>query len=248
VSDIRWVRADNPSSMTLDGTRTYVIGRAQVAVIDPGPLLPQHMDAVADAVGSGVCVSVLLTHRHPDHAENAEAMARRLHTQVAQPQDGVEIMTDGGLLHAVATPGHTSDHVAFWHEASRSMFCGDLMMGGMDTALVAPPEGDLQEYLDSLEKVRALRPAVIYPAHGEPIHDSDAAIDRYVQHRLQRVEQVITALRAGPQSADELVSRIYGAELEDSLRAYAASAVEAYLLFLEHGGRVNLRAGQWSLA
>lgn len=248
MNDIRCVRADNPSSMTLDGTRTYIVGRAQVAVIDPGPLLPQHMDAVADAVGSGVCVSVLLTHRHPDHAENAEEMARRLNTRVAQPQDGAEIVTDHGVLRAVATPGHTSDHVAFWHQATRSVFCGDLMMGGMDTALVAPPEGDLQEYLDSLEKVRTLRPAVIYPAHGEPIADSDAAIDRYVHHRLERVQQVITALHAGAQSADQLVDRIYGAALENSLRAYAASAVEAYLLYLEHGGRVTLRAGQWSLA
>jgi glyoxylase-like metal-dependent hydrolase (beta-lactamase superfamily II) len=234
--------------MTLDGTRTYLVGREQVAIIDPGPALPAHMDAVADAVGSGVCVGVLLTHHHPDHAENASSLARRLRTHAEQPHEGAQIATDAGVLQAVATPGHTSDHMAYWHEASRSVFCGDLMMDGMDTALVALPEGDLQQYLDSLEKVRALQPAVIYPAHGAPFGDADAAIDRYVQHRLQRVQQVISALQAGPQSADALVERIYGAGLDSSLRAYAQSALEAYLHFLENGGRVHMSNGQWGLA
>jgi glyoxylase-like metal-dependent hydrolase (beta-lactamase superfamily II) len=234
--------------MTLDGTRTYIVGNARVAVIDPGPLLPKHLDAVADVIGSGVPVSVLLTHTHPDHADGATALAQKLGTSVQQVEDGVEISTDAGPLRALATPGHTNDHVSYWHGSSRSVFCGDLMMGGLDTALVAPPEGDLQQYLDSLELIRSLSPSVIYPAHGEPMTDADATVQRYVEHRMQRVQQVVQALQSGPQTAQQLVDRIYGAELDETLRAYAATALEAYLLFLEHGERVTLSGGRWSLA
>jgi glyoxylase-like metal-dependent hydrolase (beta-lactamase superfamily II) len=248
LNDIRWVRANNPSSMTLDGTRTYIIGRKQVAIIDPGPLLPEHIDAVANEIGNGVCIGVLLTHRHPDHSEGAHSMAVRMQTEIVELGHADELNTDSGVLRAIATPGHTPDHFSFWHEESRSAFCGDLMMGGLDTALVAPPEGDLQQYLDSLERLRVLEPLVIYPAHGEPIRDTESVIARYVQHRLQRVQQVIEALRTGAQRADELVDRIYGASLDSTLRAYAASAVEAYLLYLEHGGRVTISEGRWSLA
>jgi glyoxylase-like metal-dependent hydrolase (beta-lactamase superfamily II) len=233
--------------MTLDGTRTYIVGNARVAVIDPGPLLPKHLDAVADAVGSGVLASVLLTHTHPDHADGATALAQKLGTSVQHIEDGVEIPTDAGPLVALATPGHTSDHVSYWHGSSRSLFCGDLMMGGLDTALVAPPEGDLQQYLDSLELIRSLSPAVIYPAHGDPMKDADATVQRYVEHRMQRVQQVVQALQSGPQTAQQLVDRIYGTELDETLRAYAATALEAYLLFLEHGERVTLSGGRWSL-
>jgi glyoxylase-like metal-dependent hydrolase (beta-lactamase superfamily II) len=248
VSGIRWVRADNPSPMTLDGTRTYIIGHQEVAIIDPGPVLQEHIDAVADAVGGGVAVSVVLTHLHPDHAEGAMEMAERFGTSVRKVGDGDTIKTDAGSLNAIATPGHTADHLSFWHERTRSVFCGDIMMGGLDTALVAPPEGDLQQYLDSLELIRSLQPEVIYPAHGEPIRDADAAVDRYVKHRLDRVHQVLTALRHGSQSSTELVDRIYGSELEPTLRAYAATAIEAYLEYLEHGQRVVFVAGRWKLA
>lgn len=234
--------------MTMDGTRTYLVGNKQVAVIDPGPLLEEHIDAVANEIGGGVCVGVLLTHNHPDHAEGAGELARRLQCHVLGMNDEDDLDTDAGVLRALATPGHTQDHLSFWHEESRAVICGDLMMGGLDTALVAPPEGDLQQYLESLERLRMLQPEIIYPAHGEPIRDPEEAIERYVHHRMQRVNQVIDVLRAGPQRADDLVEHIYGAGLDASLRGYAAAAVEAYLLYLENSGRVTLSGGQWSVA
>lgn len=247
MSAIRCIRADNASPMTLDGTRTYIIGHRQVAVIDPGPNLPAHIDAVAQAVGDGAAVTLLVTHAHPDHSAGAQALAARLGAVPRRVIDGTEIETDEGALRAIATPGHTPDHFVFHLPARAAVFCGDMMMGGMDTALVALPEGDLQAYLTSLEKIRALQCTTIYPAHGQPFTDPDAAIDRYVRHRLERVQQVTGALRAGPARAEELVDRIYGPALDPRLQAYAADAVLAYLAYLQNGGMVQHTQNVWSL-
>jgi glyoxylase-like metal-dependent hydrolase (beta-lactamase superfamily II) len=247
VKQIRWIRAHNPSPMTLDGTRTYMVGTARVAIIDPGPLLPAHLQAVAEATGVAAKSVILITHAHPDHNEGARALAARLRAEIVYARNGTTIDTDAGELLALATPGHTPDHMAYFLEGERAVFCGDLMTGGMDTALVAPPEGDLADYLHSLERIRALNPAVIYPAHGPPFEDAQQTIDRYVQHRMERIEQVVVALGKGPRSAAALVDRVYGAQLGSELRRYAESAVEAYLAYLAAGGRVVLSNGKWSL-
>lgn len=134
MNAIRHVLAPNASPMTLDGTRTFLVGTSKVAVIDAGPALDSHFDAVAAALGEGVAVGVLNTHQHPDHAEGAQQLAERLDTEVRNVQDGDEIMTDAGALRALHTPGHTPDHCAFFLAAERAVFCGDLMMGGLDTA------------------------------------------------------------------------------------------------------------------
>lgn len=247
MNAIRHILANNPSAMTLAGTRTYLVGERQVAVIDAGPANEEHVDAVIEAIGDGVVVCVLNTHQHPDHAAAAQTLADRLKVDVRRVADGDVIATDAGPLHAVHTPGHTPDHFAFYLDAERALFCGDLMMGGLDTALVAPPEGNLQDYLTSLEKIRALGCRIIYPAHGEPFTDVDAAITRYVEHRMARVEQAMAALQPGPASTEELVERIYGRELEPALRPYAADAVLAYLIYLRNGGVVDFRENRWSL-
>ena len=233
--------------MTLDGTRTYIVGRVHPAVIDPGPNLPTHIDAVAAAVGNRVIASVLITHAHPDHDEGAAAVAGRLNAQIVRPSDGQTIETDAGDLTALATPGHTPDHLCFMHDAERAIFCGDLMMGGLDTALVAAPEGNLHDYLASLQRLRELEPRIIYPAHGPAIEDPLEAIDRYLHHREQRIAQAENALKAGPRSTNDLMEIIYGDTLDDRLRYYAASAVEAYLEYLAVQGRVQSVDEEWSL-
>lgn len=231
---MKTIVAANASPMTLDGTRTYVIGTERVAIIDPGPLLDEHLDAVAGTVGSGVPASVLVTHSHPDHADGAASLAERLGTSVRFAHDGDVIPTDAGDLLALATPGHTPDHISFWWEAERAVFCGDLMMGGRDTALVAKPEGDLADYLGSLRILRDLRPLTILPAHGPPITDPDAAIDLYIHHREERLAQVRRALEGGD-SLDSVVEAVYGAELDPRLRPYAETAVAAYVDYIrEH--------------
>ena len=238
MNPVRSIIANNASAMTLDGTRTYIVGERRVAVIDPGPMLEEHLRAVADAVGSGASVSVLVTHLHPDHADGAPRLAEMLGSNIRDVRDGDLIETDAGQLRAIATPGHTPDHMSFHLAGEAAVFCGDLMMGGLDTALVAVPEGNLGDYLHSLDKLRALQPRIIYPAHGDPFHDPNEAIARYVHHREERVRQVAEALSAGARSNDELIDRIYGEEIDPRLRAYAGSAIEAYVDYL-HESKIN---------
>jgi glyoxylase-like metal-dependent hydrolase (beta-lactamase superfamily II) len=239
---LRALLAPNPSPMTLDGTRTYLVGERRVAVIDPGPDLPEHRERILQAAGEATVVAVLLTHMHPDHAAGAGPLARRTGAPIrafspGTLADGERIATDAGDLVAIATPGHTPDHAAFHWPAAAAVFCGDLMMGGLDTALVASPSGDLGAYLASLARIRGLEPRVIHPAHGPAFDDPVAAIDTYVAHRARRESQVLAALAAGARAADDVVDRVYGRGLDPALRGAAKAAIAAYLEHLRAAGR-----------
>jgi glyoxylase-like metal-dependent hydrolase (beta-lactamase superfamily II) len=243
----RAIRAPNASPMTLDGTTTYVVGRRHAVVIDPGSAARDHLDAIAAAVGEAASVRVLLTHDHPDHSTGAGELAARLGAPVLSLAggtlaDGERVPADEGEVVCIATPGHTPDHAAFHWPAAAAIFCGDLMMGGLETAVVAAPEGDVGAYLDSLERLRQLRPNIIYPAHGPPFTDPDAAIDRYRRHRADRERQVLGALAAGARDAAEIVDHVYGPELPPELRRFALGAVEAYLEHLRTTGRLPAEA------
>jgi hydroxyacylglutathione hydrolase len=244
---IRTVLAPNASPLTLDGTRSYLVGRERVAVIDPGPRSRPHHDAVANLVDDGVVVAILLTHRHPDHAAGATALARRVGAEVLAGEalaDGARIATDAGELIALATPGHTPDHFAFHLPAAAAVFVGDLMLGGMETALVAAPEGDLGAYLASLERVRGLGARVLYPAHGPPFPDPPAAVEAYLRHRRERERQVLEALRGGATSVRSVVAAVYGPALAPALGYAARGAVKAYLAHLAGTGRVRREGGR----
>jgi glyoxylase-like metal-dependent hydrolase (beta-lactamase superfamily II) len=257
---IRTFLAPNPSPMTLDGTRTFVVGRERAAVIDPGPAHPLHLDALAAALHPHRPSAILLTHAHPDHADAAPELARRTGAPVMMARgapgprlfEGAvrwigerdRVQTDAGVLRVVQTPGHAPEHLAFLLEANggegdRALFAGDLFMGGADTTLVAPPEGDLTEYLRSLDRVEALHPSVIHPAHGPAIDDPPAALRRYRAHRAERIAQVQRALQAGPAHPRELVDRVYGPELHAALRAAAEGSLRAILAHLRGTGRVR---------
>jgi glyoxylase-like metal-dependent hydrolase (beta-lactamase superfamily II) len=226
---LKTIVAANPSPMTLDGTRTYIIGTQRVVIIDPGPLQDSHLDAIAKAVGPVAPATIICTHAHPDHAEGAEALAQRLRGRLYAAVDNEVLPTDAGALRVLSTPGHTPDHVSLWWDAERAVFCGDLMMGGLDTALVASPEGNLALYLASLRKLADLRPRVIYAAHGPPFDDPPTAIARYIAHREARIAQVTSALGADHLSDDDLIDRIYGDALNPELRPYARAAIQAYI-------------------
>ena len=254
------IRAPNPSPMTLDGTRSYLIGRSRPVVIDPGPADPAHLAALQAALGGNVPVAILLTHAHPDHSAAAPPLARATGapvlmsggaiTRAIDPAavarwigEGEEIETDAGTLRAIATPGHTPEHLAFFWSggtapAGGALFVGDLLMGEGDTTLIAPPEGDLSQYLESIERVRELHPAILFPTHGDPLHDSARAVERYLVHRQERLRQVHAALAAEMSAtAPELVGRIYGSELPPELAGAATASVQAMLVHLEKTGR-----------
>lgn len=234
---LRTLLAPNPSAMTRDGTRTYVVGRRRIAIIDPGPDDSAHLESIAAAAGDADAV-ILLTHHHPDHAAGAERLAGMLNAPIRSHAvgtlaDGDEVPTDAGALRALLTPGHTPDHVSLHWPDEAAIFVGDLMMGGMDTALVATAEGgDLRQYLDSLERLRTLRAKVLYPAHGPEFTDPDAALERYRTHRLERLAQVRAALAAGVRDRDDLVDAVYGDAVPPELRAWTRSTLEAYIRYL----------------
>ncbi len=254
----------NPSPMTLDGTRTFIVGRERVAVIDPGPDLPGHLDAILHALDGRTPDVILLTHGSPDHSGNAGLLMARTgaplrmapgtlvplqETVTEWLRDGEQIATDTGVLQVVATPGHAPEHVCFlWTggppEHERALVAGDMFMGGIDTTLVAPPDGDLTQYLASLDRLEALRPSVLHPAHGPPIADGEEAIRRYRAHRASRIDQVVRALRQGPAAPGELIDRIYGDTLHPALRGAAEGSLRAILAHLTDTGRAGPAAGE----
>jgi glyoxylase-like metal-dependent hydrolase (beta-lactamase superfamily II) len=270
---VRAVLAPNPSPMTLDGTRTYLVGRQRPVVIDPGPALDGHVAAVEAALGGARPRAILLTHSHADHAGAAPALAERTGAPVWMARgalrngfapglvvsrwiaDGDVVECDAGTLSAIATPGHAPEHLSFvLRQGVRSswdvLFVGDHLMGQGDTTLVAPPEGDLADYLDSLERLGAAEAEIMYPAHGPPIPDPAAAVRRYAAHREARIARVRDALReGGPARPAALVRRVYGAGLDPALARAAEGSLGAVLGYLEKRGEVRRKLfGGWALA
>jgi glyoxylase-like metal-dependent hydrolase (beta-lactamase superfamily II) len=260
---IRRIVAPNPSPMTGAGTNTYLVGAAggaDVAVIDPGPDDGAHIDAIIRAVGDTQLRWILLTHTHGDHAPGALPLARRTGAPMLaiwsrNPAivldhaltDGETIAAERFSLQAIHTPGHASNHLCFWLAQEQSLFAGDLVMSG-STVVIAPPDGDMGAYLRSLERVKRLRAARLYPGHGDPISAPDAVIDEYVKHRLMRERQVLDGLASGPRRIADLVRLIYP-DLSQSLHPMAALSVYAHLLKLKAEGRVSGtdQHGEWSL-
>lgn len=254
--------APNASPMTMDGTITYVVGKRRIAIIDPGSADPAHQDALAAVAADAERTVIIVTHDHPDHSTGALPLAERTgavllgghvgrdgHAPAGRRRetaraagggllaDGMGIDTDEGRLVVIRTPGHAPDHIALhWPEAS-AVFCGDLMMGGLDTAVVAAPEGNIGAYLDSLERLRSLRPSIIYPSHGPAFTEPDAALDRYIRHREERLDQVRAAMAEGDRDTVSITDRIYGPGLDPGLRPFAEAAVAAYLSHLRTTGR-----------
>lgn len=247
--ELRSLLAPNPGPFTLQGTRTYLVGRDRVAVVDPGPSAESHVDALVDAVSGASTVRILLTHGHGDHAGAAAALAQRLdapilgagHPDARSLEGGESVETDAGDLVALHTPGHTADHLSFHWPKRRALFCGDLLLGEGETTWIGEYEGCVADYLRSLERLRSLDLAVIYPAHGPAIEEVSATLDAYERHRRERIEQVRAALQERPGAATtELVEEVYGNEIPDGLEEAAARSVEVivhHLRVSEEGGR-----------
>jgi hydroxyacylglutathione hydrolase len=232
------------------------VGREDAYVIDPGPELPgfQTLLAVWLRDHAHRVQGILLSHGHPDHAPGAAVLKRLLDVPVWAPTtvsaevaealdvdrrfgDGDRFPVDHDALQAVATPGHTPEHTAFWLVGARILFSADLILG-QGTTLVAPPEGDMVLYMQSLEAVRKLRSRLIAPGHGPLIYYPDAKIDEYVRHRREREQQILRALNQGPASVEEIVRRVY-VDVDPRLHGLAEGSVRAQLAKLLHEGKVR---------
>ncbi len=240
------VLAPNPGIRELEGTNTWIVGDGPSIVIDPGPDDAGHMREVAREAGH--LAAILLTHDHPDHAPGAVALAEATGAPVyaARPPDGGQLLRDGQrvvagdvALTAVATPGHSPDHVVFFEERHRALFTGDAVLGH-GTSVIDPPEGDLTAYLRSLQRMRELSPRVIYPGHGPVVFDGPGKLEEYLEHRAAREEQVLAALASGPRTREEIVPEIYG-DHPAELHQLAARSVLAHLIKLEAEGRTERR-------
>ena len=242
------VLAPNPGPMTLDGTNTWVLiepGSTAAVVIDPGPDDVAHLRAVLAVVaGQGATVvNVLLTHGHADHSAGAAGLAamtgapvRALDPAHRLGDEGLfggDVVTAGGLdLHVVATPGHSGDSLSFLLPSDAALFTGDTVLG-RGTTVVAHPDGRLDDYLDSLKRLRHKVPGAtqVLPGHGPVLADAQAAISGYLTHRQQRLEQVRAAVAAGATSPAAVVRVVY-ADVDQALWPAAELSVRAQLEFL----------------
>ena len=248
MTRITRILAPNPGPYTLEGTNTWVIGGGPSFVVDPGP---RDEDHIAEVVRSARdVVAILLTHHHPDHAPGAAAVGAATGAPIAAllPQEGEmalsagEVVRGGAVaLEVVATPGHSSDHAAFYERDSGALFTGDAVLG-RGTSVVDPPDGDMAEYVDSLRRMLELGPSVIYPGHGPAVWSGAGKLREYLEHRALRERQVLDGLRRGPRSPEALVPAIYE-EYPEALRGAAARSVLAHLLKLEREGVVTMRDG-----
>jgi len=269
-SGIARVLAHNPSAFTYYGTQSYLLGGREVAVVDPGPDLPEHLDALSDAIGDRKVVAIMCTHTHRDHSPAARTLAERtgapitgcapLSLETVGPradasfdgdyspdrvlQDGEAVQVDDKPVTAVATPGHTSNHLCFAY--GDALFTGDHVMG-WSTTVVVPPDGDMAAYMASLDKLRQRADRIYYPAHGEPVTNPQQYVRHLMGHRMQRERQILKLVGEKPRTIPDIVANAYPG-LDPRLTTAAGGSVLAHLVDLERRGLVAQRQDLWTAA
>ncbi|MBN49487.1 MAG: MBL fold metallo-hydrolase [Spongiibacteraceae bacterium] len=258
--------APNPGVMTGPGTNSYLFGRADIAVLDPGPNDPVHVQALLEAAQKigGKITRIIVTHTHPDHSPAAAALqaqtgAELIGSVIAQdgfqddsfrpdttPQHDALIAVEGGPLRAIYSPGHVGNHFCYLHEPTGLLFTGDHVMQG-STVVIIPPAGDMKDYIDSLRRMLAYPLKFIAPGHGGLIPEPAKELEYLVAHRLKREAKVVEKL-AGFDSAtlEELVVPVYD-DVDPSLHPVAQLSLWAHLIKLKKDGRVGESDGRWSL-
>ncbi len=249
--------------MTGAGNWTWLVEGRVPTLVDAGVGDPRHVDAIDAALRGGALAQVLVTHAHIDHASGAPVLAGRMpHARFLKmpwpDRDKLypvgwhsladDEVVDAGdtTLRAMHTPGHAPDHVCFWHEDSRSLFCGDLMQRGSTVWIPGGGDGDVGAYIASLERVLALEPARVFPAHGPVIDEPVRLLRNYIDHRREREEQVLDALRQGEATIDAVTARIYRG-LKEQLIPLARESVTAHLRKLEREGRARRESEAWHI-
>ncbi len=264
---IRRITARNPGPFTYLGTGVYVVGRGEVAVIDPGPDLPEHVSALIEALSGERVTAILTTHSHADHSPAARPLQAATGAPVygrsdpsvggegeeadaafrpdVELADGQDVSGPGWTLRAMATPGHVSNHLAFVLPQENALFSGDHVMG-WSTTIVSPPHGDMDDYLASLDRVRDGGFDVLWPTHGPPVRNPDRFLRAYKGHRLARERQVLTALAKGPAAIAEMTAALY-ANVDPRLHGAAARSLWAHLIRLVRAGTVQADGGEATL-
>lgn len=269
---VRRVLAANPGPFTYTGTQTYIVGHGTVAIIDPGPDEADHVAALLDAVAGAHVAAIMCTHTHRDHSPAARPVAAATGAPVigcpplvlddSGPRadaafdtgyapdrvlaDGEQVTGPGWTLTAVATPGHTSNHLCFALEESGALFTGDHVMG-WSTTVVSPPDGDMAAYMASLDRLMARDDRVYYPAHGDPVDNPQRFVRGLAGHRKQREGQIVRLLGEGAAAIPDMVQRMY-VGLDPRLHGAAGRSVLAHLIDLRARGLVREDPSGWVLA
>ncbi|MEA3066123.1 MAG: hypothetical protein QOJ27_2584 [Sphingomonadales bacterium] len=269
---VRRILAPNPSPFTYTGTQTYLVGTGEVAVIDPGPDLPDHVEALVAAVAGERVAAILCTHTHRDHSpasrplqaatgapivgcaplslDDAGPRADEAFDAAYRPDrvlaDGERLGALGWELEAVATPGHTSNHLCLALASDGALFTGDHVMG-WSTTVVAPPDGDMADYMASLDKLLGRGDLVYYPAHGPAVEEPHAHVRRLIGHRKMRERQILAHLECGEGRIPAMVADMY-ADIDPRLFPAAGRSVLAHLVDLERRNRVRADGERWFLA
>jgi len=269
---VRRLLAPNPSPFTYTGTETYIVGRGEVAVIDPGPDLAEHVEAILAATQSERITAILCTHTHRDHSPAAPMVQAATGAPIVgcaaltleddgpradaafdpdyRPDrvlaDGESVSGPGWTLEAVATPGHTSNHLCFALRESKALFSGDHIMG-WSTTVVSPPDGDMADYMRSLDTLIARDDRIYYPAHGDPVTDPQRFVRAIATHRRQRERQILDLLEQEAQPIPAMVASMYRG-IDPRLHGAAGRSVLAHLIDLEARDRVWRDGENWALA
>jgi glyoxylase-like metal-dependent hydrolase (beta-lactamase superfamily II) len=261
---IHRVLAPNPGPFTFKGTGVYIIGDQDVAVIDPGPDIPEHLLALKRALQGKHVTHILVTHTHSDHSPAAQPLKAWSGAPTyafgphgsGKAEEGVRVeeggdmafvpdirVRDGDVIEGngftfdcVFTPGHTSNHMCFALREEKALFTGDHVMG-WSTTVVTPPDGDMRAYMASLGKLLARDDEILWPTHGGPVRDPKPFLQAYVDHRLERQSQILSCLRDGLATIPDMVARMY-ADVDPRLHPAAARSVLAHLIQLSQEGRV----------
>ena len=268
------VLAPNPSPYTYTGTQTYVVGQEDgpdCAVIDPGPDEAAHLDAIEAAIGNRVVAAIMCTHTHRDHSPAAAPLSAHTRAPIVgcaplvlnsnlpradeafDPayaphrvlEDGEAMRGTGWTLTAVATPGHTSNHLCFALEESGALFTGDHVMA-WSTSVIMPPDGNMADYMASLQKLYEREDKIYYPAHGKKVTNPRQLVRGMMGHRKQRERQILKLLETGPAAITEMVPQMYKG-LDPRLTGAAGQSVRAHLIDLLDRGLVAQSGEVWSM-
>ena len=263
---IRRLVAPNPSAFTFHGTGTYIVGRGKVAVIDPGPMIESHLQAILDALPGESVSHILVTHTHVDHSPLARPLQRASGAPVwgcgphgsGKHEQGVKVEEGGDLafapdrqlahgdvvegagwtIEAVHTPGHTSNHLCFALREETALFTGDHVMG-WSTSVISPPDGDMRAYMASLDLLQRRDDTVYWPTHGGPIRDPKPFVAAFMAHRREREAAILACLEEGIARIADMVPRIYGNTIPAGLYPAAARSVFAHVIDLAERGVVR---------